>query len=72
MKNSNIDYRIECLGSVFKEHADRGDKRLEEMRMIFQEEHPTSEMPKHYEDDFNLARALSVMVCEIERLKQLL
>ena len=69
---ANIDYRIESLGGLFSEHADKSDKSREERLMLFQEENPTSELPEHYKNEFNLPRALSVMAYEIDRLKQML
>jgi len=65
------DYRIENLASTFDKHAQKIDKLNEEMLRNLLENYPSSEIPSHMNDPFNIARALSVMACEIDRLKQI-
>jgi hypothetical protein len=67
MKKS--DYRIESLASIFGMHADEAEKNYKESVEHHLEAFPDSDLPEWMADDFNLARALSVMAAEIERLK---
>jgi hypothetical protein len=63
------DYRIEELSSTFLKHAllcEENDKR---MLQQFRENYPDSPIPQHMLNPFNIAKALSVMSSEIEKLK---
>jgi hypothetical protein len=58
------DYTIEALSLTFSKHADKAD-------LQFQEDKNKYDWAKEPGAGFNVARALSVMCCEIERLKQI-
>lgn len=63
------DYRLESLSAIFAEHADRADKCQEDLVKQYREDYPHTPLPDHFKDGFNIARALSVMACELEKLK---
>ena len=65
------DYRIESLGSTFARHADELDNQLKIDIEKYKENYPDSELPVHFQNPFSIARALSVMACEIEKLKHI-
>lgn len=65
----NQDYRIEALGTTFSDHAEISDNHTKQMIEQFKTNFPEAEVPSHFNNQFNLCRALSVMACEIERLK---
>lgn len=71
MEDSN-DYRIQSLGITFSKHADQAEIDAIEMIKRFTENFPQTELPEHFRNCFNIARALSVMACEIERIKHFL
>jgi hypothetical protein len=66
------DYRLESLASIFAKQADDSDlcnEAYKERQLLL---YPDVPLPKYMEYPFNIARALSVMACEIERLKHLI
>jgi hypothetical protein len=63
------DYRIDSLASTFAEHAEMAIKHQENINRIFIENNPGQELPDHMSNPFNIAKALSVMASEIEKLK---
>lgn len=63
------DYRIEALGSTFAKHAEITDKQCQQSIQNFKENNPDCPVPEPMKENFNLARALSVMASEIEMLK---
>ena len=61
-------YKLEDLSSTFAKHEAEFDSK--QMRTQFQQDHPGENIPEWIEEkQFNLARALCVMCCEIEKLK---
>ena len=65
------DYRIENLGHTFGKHAEMADQLHEDDVARYLANYPDSPMPEHFKNSFNISRALSVMACEIEKLKHL-
>lgn len=63
------EYRIESLGNIFAKHAEEADKNNEIHLEKYKENYPDSPIPEHMKNPFNVAKAFSVMACEIERLK---
>lgn len=63
------DYRLETLASTFGTHADMADAHQEFINKSFAEQNPGQELPEHMKNPFNVAKALSVMAAEIEKLK---
>ena len=72
MDIESIDYSLENLISIFKKHANQSDKNQQEIIRYYKENFPDSELPEYMKDNFNISYALSVMCCEIEKLKTLL
>lgn len=71
MKDNN-DYSIENLGAIFAKHADIADDEHEKMIKQYIQQYSDNPLPKHLKENFNIARALSVMASEIDRLKQII
>lgn len=64
-------YIIEELGAKFENHANLSEKDHQQQIKNFKENYPDTPLPEYLEEGFNLARALSIMAFEIERLKTL-
>lgn len=65
------DYRIENLAFLFEKHAEQADFNHQQFIKKYREDFPDSELPEHLSNEFNIARALSVMAAEIEKLKMI-
>lgn len=63
------DYTLETLASTFADHAGMADAHQEQLNQLFKDSNPGQELPEHMKNPFNVARALSVMAAEIEKLK---
>ena len=63
------DYTIAALSSTFARHSDTAQKQAEKQLAEFKEVYVDSPLPEHLEENFNIARALSVICCEIEKLQ---
>ena len=72
MDNMDKNYTVEALGYTFFKHAEQYDEALKEDIRKFKENFPDSELPEHMKTGFNVARALSTMACEIEKIKHFL
>ncbi len=66
----NHDYSIDNLALNFVEHSIESDKILQKNIRRFKEDYPDNPLPNHYENSFNLSRALSVLTDEILDLKE--
>jgi len=67
MKNN--DYKIEGLSGIFADHAIKAEENDKLLLQQFLEQNPGSPIPDHFIDPFNIAKALSIMAFEINRLK---
>jgi hypothetical protein len=63
------DYSIEAMIPTFAEHAKQADIGWKNNKETYQEQYPNSELPEHFNNNFNIATALSVMCREIAVLK---
>lgn len=63
------DYRLEALVSIFDTHANQSEKNSLDAESSFRIKYPDCPVPEHMVNPFNLARALSVMAYELQRLK---
>jgi len=63
------NYNIEALASTFADHAGMSDAHQQQINAMFKESNPGQDLPEHMANPFNVARALSVMAAEIEKLK---
>ncbi len=66
------DYTLAFLSEMFAKYAIEFQEREEKRIFLFKEDNPDTELPEHLTDSFNINLALSVMVHEIERLKNLI
>lgn len=67
------DYRVSNLTSLFLSHAEEIEKdRIEAINDHEEDCEPHEDLPEYLSDDFNIAKALSVICWEIERLKNIL
>jgi hypothetical protein len=66
------DYRIETLQSIFEEHSLLNEKNRKDSILRFKLNFPNDPLPVHYDDDFNISKAFSVMAKEINELKEML
>jgi len=64
------DYNLESLSAIFTDQAERAEKMQQELIEKYKENYPDSPLPEHFEDSFNVARALSVISSELVLLKQ--
>lgn len=65
-----MDYSIESLAEIFEEYRKAVLMMRIESVKKFKEDYPGEELPAHFQDDFNIAQALSVMAREILELKK--
>ena len=64
-------YLLEDLASTFAKHEAEFEEKEKSMRIQYKKDAPCEELPDWLkEEQFNLPRALSVMCCEIEKLKK--
>lgn len=68
MQDTN-DYRLESLSGTFLKHAEKGDENHRMQVENLKNNFPDQELPDHMKNPFNIARALSVMAAELEKLK---
>jgi len=68
MKDKN-SYLIEDLPGIFANQAEEAETNHERMVKEYEENFPESDPPEWLKSNFNIARALSVMAAEIDRLK---
>jgi len=71
LKDNEYDYRIEALSATFCKHAEEADRIRKEHIRNFKDKFPGEKIPDYSLDNFNICRALSVMACEIEKLKSM-
>ncbi len=63
------DYSLEALATTFAEHAMIAEEHQQYVNKVFLEQNPEKELPAHMINNFNIARAFSVMCQEITKLK---
>lgn len=64
------DYRLETLASTFSDHAEMIETHQEQINKMYTEQNPGQELPEHMKNPFNIAKALSVMAEELNKLKE--
>ena len=62
------DYSLDSLSKTFSSHADTADQEFEKAVISFKKINPDIDLPDHMKENFNLARALSVICKELIRL----
>ncbi len=65
------DYTLAGLSATFSQHADMAEEHRKFAIEKYKENFPDQEVPPHLLNDFNISRALCVICCELERLKQI-
>ena len=64
------DYSIEAMIPTFAEHAKQAEIEWKKQRESYGEQYPASPLPEHFNNNFNIATALSRMCMEIATLKE--
>jgi|GEM_PF-3524000 len=67
--NNEPDYSIEAMITTFAEHAKQAEIEWKKYIELYVEQYPSSPLPGHFKNNFNVYMALSVMCEAIQNLK---
>ncbi|CAB4132265.1 hypothetical protein UFOVP256_8 [uncultured Caudovirales phage] len=65
------DYTLAGLSATFSNHADMAEQHMKFAVEEYKKQFPDQEVPSGVSEQFNISRALCVICCELERLKQI-